>query len=424
MPIPKKIRNYSIIRQLATGGITSDFLAKNEELGKMVILRVSNYPTGKQRRLLHVAQLHARLSHPHIHDLYDFFEAEGFLWSVLKNIEGMDMYEYIRQHGPLKWKHALRLVLQMSDALAYMHRCGVVNGGIKPKNMLIENEHIYISKFNSARAIPDDDTIPPDSFIGNRIYCAPEQLNGFAYNTPQSDIWSVGVVLHEMLSQTAFNESDERFVDVERKPEAVQDVQGMQDMHTQDVSQFVHLYPSDVPYEVVELIGWMLQKPLEKRCPSCEELSQRISTLLSSSTAFLVMPFHPQFQQVRETIKKVCSKLGVNYYVVDEEHETGDIVLKIRSNIQKSDFVIVDLSPVGNEVLRAGKPMANSNVLYELGLAHGYNKDTVLLTQDLQTLSFDIAKENAIVYHKDKLEVLEQELGKFVGNIVKRLKNI
>jgi serine/threonine protein kinase len=407
MPIPKKIRNYRILRQLAQGGITSDYLAENEELGKKVMLRVSNYPTDKKKRLLHVAQLHAKLSHPNIHDLYDFFEAEGFLWSVLKHIEGQDLQSYIVQHAPLKWKHALQLVVQASDALAYMHRHGVVNGSIKGKNILIEEDRIYISKFNAARAIPDDDTMPPDTFIGNRIYCAPEQLQGFAYTTPKSDIWSLGVVLHEMVAQTTFVAEEQQEVAFNDIPEV----------------EFSHLYPPDLPYEVVELINSMLEKNVEKRCSSCDELSQRMRTLLSSSTAFLVMPFHPKFQKVREVIKNVCDKLGVNYYVVDEQHETGDIVLKIRSNIQKADFIIADVSPVGSEFLRDGKPMANSNVIYELGLAHGYNKDTIILTQDLLTLSFDIAKENAVIYHPDRLDTLEQDLSKFVVTVTKRLKN-
>lgn len=380
---PFQVGRYRAVELIHRGGITHDFVGEHTALGKRVTLRIAAQPSS--RRMEHVARLHAQLVHPNVHDVYDVLDHGGHTCLVLKHLMGETLQERLQRDGPLDVAEALGLTRQIATALAYIHGEGIVNGGIKPKNIRVERGRAYVSKFNAARRLAGDDTVRPDVFIGTPSYCAPEQLAGFAHMQPASDVWALGVTLHELV--------------------------------TGEAKSLARIDDGPLPDELRELVGAMLAPDPAERC-SCDEIVSWIDDILLSSTVFVALPYADAFRPVRDAIRRACQGLGIRCEISDESLTTGDIVAKIHRDIAAAGMLIVDLSPVGRG--HDDRPIANPNVLYELGLAHGHHKDVVIITQDVGTLAFDIASHAAIRYDLERLDQLEAQLTETLRRVLQQ----
>jgi beta-lactam-binding protein with PASTA domain/tRNA A-37 threonylcarbamoyl transferase component Bud32 len=192
---------YRIIRKLGSGGMANVYLAEDEELGRRVAIKLLNDRYANDElfieRFRREAKSAAGLSHPNIVSIYDRGEAEGTYYIAMEVIEGRSLKELILTRGPLPVTAALTFAREILDALRFAHRHGIIHRDIKPHNILI-GERVKVTDFGIARAGTSQMT-EAGSIMGTAQYLSPEQARG-APVTAASDLYSVGIVLYEMLT--------------------------------------------------------------------------------------------------------------------------------------------------------------------------------------------------------------------------------
>src|ERR671918_1420218 len=194
---------YRILRKLGSGGMANVYLAEDEDLGRRVAIKILNerYANDESfiERFRREAKSAAGLSHPNIVSIYDRGEAEGTYYIAMEVIEGRSLKELIMTRGPLPIGLALAYARQVLDALRFAHRHGIIHRDIKPHNILIGPENrLKVTDFGIARHGPSQMT-EAGSIMGTAQYLSPEQARG-APVTASSDLYSVGIVLYEMLT--------------------------------------------------------------------------------------------------------------------------------------------------------------------------------------------------------------------------------
>jgi serine/threonine-protein kinase len=193
---------YRIVRKLGSGGMANVYLAEDEELGRRVAIKILNDRYANDdafiERFRREAKSAASLSHPNIVSIYDRGEAEGTYYIAMEVIEGRSLKELILTRGPLSIVEAVHYARQILQALRFAHRHGIIHRDIKPHNNLIGEQGLKVTDFGIARYGPSQMT-EAGSIMGTAQYLSPEQARG-APVTASSDLYSVGIVLYEMLT--------------------------------------------------------------------------------------------------------------------------------------------------------------------------------------------------------------------------------
>ena len=204
---------YRVVRLIGTGGMGEVFLAEDTRLHRRVALkRLSGAQLADSdalRRLLHEARAAARLNHPAIAAVHDILDNGPYPLIVMEHVEGESLAERL-QRGPLDERAAVEIGVQLTGALAHAHAHGVVHRDLKPANVhLTPDGHIKVLDFGLAAVSAGTDALTVSrsaeslliegQIAGTLPYMAPEQLRGMP-GTPASDIYSLGVMLFEMLA--------------------------------------------------------------------------------------------------------------------------------------------------------------------------------------------------------------------------------
>ena len=196
---------YTLEREVGRGGMATVYLARDTRHHRAVavkILRAEVAASLGPQRFLREIQIAARLTHPHILPLHDSGEAGGLLYYVMPYVEGESLRDRLRREGRLRPDEARRIAREVADALAYAHAQGVVHRDIKPANILLEAGHAVVADFGIARALSEaggEDLTTSGLAIGTPMYMSPEQISG-ARVDGRSDLYSLGCVLHEMVT--------------------------------------------------------------------------------------------------------------------------------------------------------------------------------------------------------------------------------
>jgi serine/threonine-protein kinase len=196
---------YKILRKLGAGGMANVYLAEDQELGRRVAIKILNERHANDdqfvERFRREAKNAAGLSHPNIVSIFDRGEAEGTYYIAMEYLDGRSLKEMITKRGPAPINVAVDYARQILAALRIAHRQGLVHRDIKPHNVLVDDEgRVKVTDFGIARAGPSQMT-EEGSIIGTAQYLSPEQAQG-APVTPASDLYSVGIVLYELLTGT------------------------------------------------------------------------------------------------------------------------------------------------------------------------------------------------------------------------------
>jgi WD40 repeat protein len=150
------------------------------------------------RRFEAEAQLVARLEHPHVVPLYDYWREPGGAYLVMRFLRGGSLAEALDEEA-LEIDRAARLIEQVSGALAAAHRQGVVHRDVKPSNILLDDEgNAYLADFGIAKDLAAPDMTEPGAVKRSVLYLAPEQIRGGTI-TPRTDVYALGLVLYEVL---------------------------------------------------------------------------------------------------------------------------------------------------------------------------------------------------------------------------------
>jgi beta-lactam-binding protein with PASTA domain len=194
---------YRILKRIGSGGMANVYLAEDEVLGRRVAIKILNERhAGDEQfveRFRREAKSAAGLSHPNIVSIYDRGEAEGTYYIAMEHLDGRNLKELILARGPAPPRIAIDYARQILGALAFSHRNGIVHRDIKPHNVLLDSEgRLKVTDFGIARAGTSQMT-EAGSIVGTAQYLSPEQARGEAVD-PRSDLYSLGVVLYELLT--------------------------------------------------------------------------------------------------------------------------------------------------------------------------------------------------------------------------------
>lgn len=197
---------YRIIDTLGEGGMANVYLAEDIILQRKVAVKIlrldlQNEPQ-TQARFQREALATSELSHPNIVSVLDVGMDHGLPYMVMEYVDGPDLKEYIRENFPLDLREVIRIMDQILSAVALAHKHNVIHRDLKPQNILMDKRgNIKIADFGIAVALNQSSITQTNSVMGSVHYMSPEQTRG-GLVTKQSDIYSLGIILYELITGT------------------------------------------------------------------------------------------------------------------------------------------------------------------------------------------------------------------------------
>lgn len=201
------LQGFEIIELIGCGGMGAVFRARQISLDRMVAIKLLPHPQwdsndDNAKRFRQEAQMMARITHPGIISVYDFGETrDGQLFFVMEYVRGVDVAQMIIQQGKLQALHALSIAAHVCDTLRYAHEHGIIHRDIKPSNVMVDMEgRVKVADFGLASLAAQDASQDDSTTLGTPDYVAPEALVIGHTVDHRADLYSLGVMLYEMLT--------------------------------------------------------------------------------------------------------------------------------------------------------------------------------------------------------------------------------
>lgn len=198
--------DYVVEALLGNGGMARVYRALDPNLNRTVAIKViaPNFANDPEyaRRFKREAQAVAKLNHPNIVSVYQFGQSDGIYFMAMAFVDGVDLdwliNDYSSDKKSLSYDDLLRIIAQIASALDYAHKQGVIHRDIKPGNIMLNNQgRAFLTDFGLVR----DLAVPTlGEIFGSPKYMSPEQAINSAMVVPQSDLYSLGVVMYEMVT--------------------------------------------------------------------------------------------------------------------------------------------------------------------------------------------------------------------------------
>ncbi len=267
--------DYRVERELGRGGMATVYFARDLRRQRDVAIKVLNpelAATIGADRFEREITLASRLDHPHILGFYESGNADGLLYYVMPFVKGESVRDRLNREGQLPVTEAVRIVLEVADALGMAHEQGIVHRDIKPENiMLLENGHALVADFGIARAATEGDAqklTQTGMAVGTPVYMSPEQSTGEKVG-PAADIYSLGCVLYEMLSGDP--------------PFTGKNAMAIMARHAMDTVPSIRIIRQTVPDEVEEAIYAAMEKSPADRPRTTAEFAAIITTPMNET---------------------------------------------------------------------------------------------------------------------------------------------
>lgn len=261
---------YTILEEVGKGGMAYVYKAQCNVLNRIVAVKVlrNDLEGGEEfvNRFKAEAQAAACLTHPNIVSIYDVGEENDLYYIVMEYIEGTTLKEYIKQKGKLSSADSANIASQICGALSVAHEKNIIHRDIKPHNIMItSNNLVKVTDFGIARASNSSTMRVADSILGSVHYISPEQARG-GYVDCRSDIYSLGIVLYEMLTGKVPFESE--------SPIAV----AMK--HLEEIPVSPSTLAPDVASEIEEITLKAISKETRKRFQNVDEFKNALDSFL------------------------------------------------------------------------------------------------------------------------------------------------
>lgn len=328
---------YNLIQKIGEGGMALVYKAKDLLLNRYVAVKIlrpefTSDPdfVNKFRRESLAA---ASLSHPNIVGIFDVGEQEGIQFIVLEYVSGKTLKEYIRECGRVNYREALNITNQIASALDHAHKNGVVHRDIKPHNILVtEDKMIKVTDFGIAKASNASTIINTGAVMGSVHYFSPEQARG-NYSDHRTDIYSLGVVLYEMLTGSLPYDADSP-VTVALK-------------HIQEDFVQPTIVVNSIPEAINDIVVKAMEKDMNMRYQTAKELMEDIDIARNNPYQKIAHP---------EDLNQMTQKIPM-----DKIDKALNGTQKTKKGKKKRRIVIA------SAVLAI-------LVIFVLGAAYGYNK--------------------------------------------------
>ena len=274
---------YEILRPLGRGGMGFVYLARERELERFVAIKVLRQEVAAaaegRERFKREARVAAQLAHPGIVPLHAFGEVAGMAYFGMAYARGETLDDRLRAEKQVPWHEALRMLVDLADALDAAHRHGVVHRDIKPSNILLDDEsgRVMLADFGIAkRTDADDPMLATGAVVGTPDYMSPEQVQGARDLDGRSDIYSLGAVAYRMLTgREPFEGPDAPTV--------------MRRRLTEDPPRIRSVAPS-VPDELADVVQRALMRDRGARWSNARELKQALLRAGENAAALLPEP--------------------------------------------------------------------------------------------------------------------------------------
>ncbi|MDD2922939.1 MAG: protein kinase [Anaerolineales bacterium] len=256
---------YQLLEKIGSGGMADVFRARDPVLDRYVAIKVLRKDFSGSEEFQKNFRLEARsaanLSHPNIVTVHDFGFADNLLYLVMEYIPGKDMKQLIREKGRFSVEAGIPLIVQACAGIGYAHRAGLVHCDVKPHNMLVAKDgRLKVTDFGIARALATIVKGERSKVVwGSPLYFAPEQAAGEA-PTPASDVYSLGVVMYELLSGTP--------------PFTATSAEELARLHINARPIPIREYIPDIPTALEEIIMKVLSKEPSARYRTADQLGR------------------------------------------------------------------------------------------------------------------------------------------------------
>ena len=306
---------YEIKELIGSGGMADIYKAYDSIEEKIVAVKILKEEFANDddflRRFRNESKAITLLSHPNIVKIFDVGFTEKLQFIVMEFIDGITLTEYIEREGVIKWKDAVHFTLQILRALQHAHDKGIVHRDVKPQNvMLLQDGTIKVMDFGIARFARENGRTLSDKTIGSVHYISPEQARG-EHIDERSDVYSVGVMLYEMLTG--------------RKPYDGDTPVAVALMHMQSDFTVPSEINPDIPKGLEEIVIRAMQREMDRRYQSASEMIKDIDEFKNDSSIVFEYKYMTNddttkyFDKVTETPKPKKAEKAVK--IIDEEEE-------------------------------------------------------------------------------------------------------
>lgn len=320
---------YEIIEKVGNGGMATVYKAKCHVLNRYVAVKIlkEEFTTDEEfiKRFNTEAQAAASLTHPNIVSVYDVGSEGDLHYIVMELVKGKTLKEIINEDGALSWKWSVNVAIQIASALETAHKNNIIHRDIKPHNIIITEDGIAkVTDFGIAKAVSNSTITAFGTTMGSVHYFSPEHARG-GYTDAKSDLYSLGVVLYEMVTgKVPFNADTP--VSVALK-------------HMQEIpKQPIEINPS-IPKAVNDIIMKAMQKDVNLRYQNATEMLKDLSKAIKNpNDEFVVMEKQEDFPTQR--ISTIYDKSDFNNKS-DSKNKKEEKGLKAFINKHKALCIII-----------------------------------------------------------------------------------
>ena len=318
---------YQIVKTIGEGGMANVYLAYDTILERNVAVKILRGDLANDEKFVRRFQREAlsasSLSHPNIVEVYDVGEDNGVYYIVMEYIEGKHLKQLIKKRGRLTLNEVIDIMLQVTDGIACAHDSYIIHRDIKPQNiMILDSGIVKITDFGIAMALNSTQLTQTNSVMGSVHYLPPEQASGKG-STVQSDIYSMGILMYELLSGKLPFRGDNA-VEIALK-------------HLKEPLPSIREECPDLPQAVENVILKACAKNPKNRYPDARSMHEDLKTCTSAARANepKYVYKYPEFDEATEKREKALEKTMEFSKLEDTPTEVKDSDVKVKKIDEK-----------------------------------------------------------------------------------------